>query len=237
MNGPLTLVEGCRWTRVESRAKIIGLLGAALAVAAAQGLSVVGMQLALAGAWVATGGLPLRWALQRCALVTPFAAMMAVFLAFERAPDYGPALVVLGKAYGSVLLLGMLVASTPVPELVAGLERLRAPGVLVVTASFTYRYAQLLEQEWGRMDRARLSRSGRGAGPTAWGSRLAVLFVRSWERGERVAAAMMSRGFAGRFPQCAARGWGAMDYGFAAGGLVMAIPLGWEVWRGAGRGW
>ena len=227
MNGPITLVAGCRWAGVESRAKIIGLVGAALAVAAAQGLPGVGVLLALAGAWVGAGGLPLRWALLRCALVTPFAALMAAFLAFERAPEYSPALLVLGKAYGSVLLLGMLVASTPVPELVAGLERLRAPGVLVVTASFTYRYAQLLEQEWGRMDRARLSRSGRGAGPTAWGPRLAALFLRSWDRGERVAAAMMARGFAGRFPQGAARQWGAMDYGFAAGALVLAMPLLW----------
>ncbi|MCA2965391.1 MAG: hypothetical protein INH40_15920 [Acidobacteriaceae bacterium] len=236
MNAPIAVVAGCRWTGVESRAKIVGLMGAAVAVAAGQGVVVVGVQLALAGAWVAAGGLPLRWVLLRCALVTPFAAMMAALLAFERAPDYAPALVVLGKAYGSVLLLGMLAAATPVPELVAGLERLRAPAVLVATASFTYRYGQLLEEEWGRMDRARVSRGGRGAGWGDWGPRLGVLLVRSWDRSERVASAMMARGFAGRLPGGEGRRWGLGDYCFAAGGLVMAMPLGWEVWLVAGRG-
>ena len=77
------------------------------------------------------------------------------------------------------------------------------------------------------MDRARLSRSGRTAGVGVWGPRLAMLFVRSWERGERVAAAMAARGFAGRFPQGEERRWGARDYGFAAAGLLFALPLLW----------
>jgi cobalt/nickel transport system permease protein len=225
MSGAFVPVEGCRWATLDSRAKIIGLMGGALAISAAPSLLVLGVQLGLAGTVVAGSRLSWRWVLQRCALVTPFAAMMAAFLAFERAPDYAPSLLVLGKAYGSVLVLGMLVASTPVPELVAGLERLRVPSVLVVTASFTYRYAQLLEQEWARMDRARLSRSGRTGRKVAWGPRLAALFVRSWDRAERVAAAMTSRGFTGTLPRGEARPLHAGDYAFAAGLLVLALPL------------
>lgn len=225
MTSAFAPVEGCRWTPIESRAKIIGLMGAAVSISAAPTLPVLGMQLALVAAILAASRLSLRWALQRCALVTPFAAMMAAFLAFERAPDYAPSLLVLGKAYGSVLVLGMLIASTPVPDLVAGLERLRVPSVLVVTASFTYRYAQLLEQEWARMDRARLSRSGRTPRQLAWGPRLAALFVRSWDRSERVAAAMTSRGFTGRLPLGPARALHAGDYVFAAALLLLALPL------------
>ena len=225
MSGAFSPVDGCRWADLDSRAKILGTMGGALAISAAPTLAALGLQLAVAGAVVAGSRLSLRWVLQRCALVTPFAAMMAAFLAFERAPDYAPSLLVLGKAYGSVLLLGILVASTPVPELVAGLQRLRVPPVLVVTASFTYRYAQLLEQEWGRMDRARLSRSGRTPRQVAWGPRLAALFVRSWDRGERVAAAMTARGFTGRLPVGPAQALRAGDYAFAAGLLLLVLPL------------
>lgn len=225
MSGALGTVAGCRWSSLDSRAKIVGAMGGAMAISAAPGLATLGMQLVVAGAMVAGGRLSWRWVLQRCALVTPFAAMMAAFLAFERAPDYAPSLLVLGKAYGSVLVLGMLVASTPVPELVAGLQRLRVPAVLVVTASFTYRYAQLLEEEWARMDRARLSRSGRAPRQVAWGPRLAALFVRSWDRGERVAAAMSSRGFAGRLPLGPARALRAGDYAFAGTMLLLGVPL------------
>jgi cobalt/nickel transport system permease protein len=225
MSGAFSPVDGCRWADLDSRAKILGTMGGALAISAAPTLAALGLQLVAAGAVVAGSRLSLRWVLQRCALVTPFAAMMAAFLAFERAPDYAPSLLVLGKAYGSVLLLGILVASTPVPELVAGLQRLRVPAVLVVTASFTYRYAQLLEQEWGRMDRARLSRSGRTPRQVAWGPRLAALFVRSWDRGERVAAAMTARGFTGRLPVGPAQALRAGDYAFAAGLLLLVLPL------------
>jgi len=228
MSGRILIVDGCRWATVDSRAKIVGLMGAALAVSAAPSVPVLGVQMGLIAGVLLISRLSLRWTLQRCALVTPFAAMMAAFLAFERAPDYAPSLLVLGKAYGSVLVLGMLVASTTVPDLVAGLQRLRFPSVLVVTASFTYRYAQLLEDEWARMARARLSRTGRSAGEAAWGSRFAALFLRSWDRAERVAACMAARGFDGSMAVGSAHAFERRDWIFAGLLLLVGLPLLWR---------
>ena len=228
MSGRLLIVDGCRWVRIDSRAKIVGLMGAALAVSAAPSVPVLSVQLGLIASVLLVSRLSLQWTLQRCALVTPFAAMMAAFLAFERAPDYSPSLLVLGKAYGSVLVLGMLIASTSVPDLVVGLQRLRFPSVLVVTASFTYRYAQLLEDEWARMARARLSRSGRGAREAAWGSRLAALFLRSWDRAERVAACMAARGFDGSMAAGSADAFEKRDWVFVGSLLLVALPLLWR---------
>ncbi len=225
MSGRLLIVDGCRWAPVDSRVKIVGLMGAALAVSAAPTVPILGVQLGLIGGVLLVSRLSLKWTLQRCALVTPFAAMMAAFLAFERGPEYAPSLLVLGKAYGSVLLLGMLIASTTVPDLVVGLQRLRFPSVLVVTASFTYRYAQLLEDEWARMARARLSRSGRGAGEAAWGSRFAALFLRSWDRAERVAECMAARGFNGSMAVGSAHRLEKRDWIFAGALLLVALPL------------
>lgn len=223
----LLLTEStCRWATLDSRAKLIGTIGAAVAISAAPHLRALGLQLGLVLVLLACSRLSLRWSVQRCALVTPFAAMMAVFLAFERAPDYAPALLVLGKAYGSVLVLGVLVASTSVPDLVSGLQRLRFPAVLVMTASFTYRYAQLLEQEWATMNRARLSRSGAGPGHgAAWGQRFAALFVRSWERSERVANAMAARGFSGSMPLGPAPRPERRDWAFTGALLLIVLPL------------
>ncbi len=228
MSGRILIVDGCRWATVDSRAKIVGLMGAALAVSAAPSVPVLGVQMGLIAGVLLISRLSLRWTLQRCALVTPFAAMMAAFLAFERAPDYAPSLLVLGKAYGSVLVLGMLVASTTVPDLVAGLQRLRFPSVLVVTASFTYRYAQLLDDEWARMARARLSRTGRSAGEAAWGSRFAALFLRSWDRAERVAACMAARGFDGSMAVGSAHAFERRDWIFAGLLLLVGLPLLWR---------
>jgi cobalt/nickel transport system permease protein len=109
----------------------------------------------------------------------------------------------LAKATLSVLAATMLAATTEPRALLLGLERLRLPQVLVQILMFMIRYADVVGGELRRMRIARESRGFRarhlGAlrvlGPAA-GS----LFIRSYERGERVHLAMLSRGYTGRLP-------------------------------------
>ncbi len=81
-------------------------------------------------------------------------------------------------------------------------QRLATPGgarVLVATLHFMSRYVHVLLDELGRMIQARRSRSFRRSGPD-WGlltGLIGVLFLRSMERGERVHAAMLARGWDG----------------------------------------
>jgi len=108
----------------------------------------------------------------------------------------------LAKATLSVLAATVLAATTQPRELVRGLERLRLPSVLVQILMFMFRYADVVG-ELRRMRVARESRGFRGRhigalrvlGPAA-GS----LFIRSYERGERVHLAMLSRGYTGQMP-------------------------------------
>jgi cobalt/nickel transport system permease protein len=110
---------------------------------------------------------------------------------------------ILAKATLSVLAATLLAATTDPRELLRGLERLRLPAMLVQILSFMIRYADVVGSELRRMRVARESRGFRarhlGAlkvlGPAA-GS----LFIRSYERGERVHLAMLSRGYTGRLP-------------------------------------
>jgi cobalt/nickel transport system permease protein len=110
---------------------------------------------------------------------------------------------ILAKATLSVLAASLLAATTAPRALLRGLERLRMPTVLVQILSFMIRYADVVGGELRRMRVARESRGFRarhlGAlkvlGPAA-GS----LFIRSYERGERVHLAMLSRGYTGRLP-------------------------------------
>ena len=109
----------------------------------------------------------------------------------------------LAKATLSVLAATVLAATTDARALLRGLERLRLPQVLVQILMFMIRYADVVAGELRRMRVARESRGFRGRhlgalrvlGPAA-GS----LFVRSYERGERVHLAMLSRGYTGRLP-------------------------------------
>ena len=105
----------------------------------------------------------------------------------------------------------VLASTTPVPQLIAGFERLRVPRTLTAIMAFMIRYGDVVTDEMRRMRIARESR-GRQA-RWLWQARAAAssagaLFVRSYERGERVYLAMESRGYTGSMPSLDRRdGW------------------------------
>jgi len=97
----------------------------------------------------------------------------------------------------------VMVATTPVPHILSGLERLRMPRMFVGVMSFMVRYGDVVGSEMRRM---RVARESRGYDPRwLWQARAVAqstgaLFVRSYERGERVYLAMESRGYVGSMP-------------------------------------
>lgn len=110
------------------------------------------------------------------------------------------------KSWLSVLAAVILSATTPFPDLLRAMRALGLPQVIVSTMAFMYRYLFLLADEALRLSRARDSRGatlrGKGGGSLAWRARVVggmagSLFLRSYERSERVYAAMLSRGFRG----------------------------------------
>lgn len=118
----------------------------------------------------------------------------------------------------------VLTATTPIPQVLKGLDRLKTPRPLTAIASFMVRYVEVVAGEAARMRVARLSR---GYDPhwlwqaRALASSVAVLFIRSYERGERVYVAMMSRGYAGEMP-----GLGVGAAPVAQWALALALPAG-----------
>jgi cobalt/nickel transport system permease protein len=116
---------------------------------------------------------------------------------------------IVAKSWLSVQVALLLAYTTPFADLVDGLRGLRLPAIIVSIISFMYRYLAVLTDEAGRMSRARASRSaeapqGRSGGSLTWrakvtGSMVGSLFIRSYERSERIYAAMLARGFAGTF--------------------------------------
>jgi cobalt/nickel transport system permease protein len=128
----------------------------------------------------------------------------------------------------------VLASTTTIPQILAGLERLRVPRVIVAITAFMIRYGDVIGDEVHRMSIARQSRGGRGGRfgqVRVLASTAGALFVRSYERGERVYLAMESRGYAGTMP---VRGAAASVYAWvvcllwpAAAALVALIA--WSV--------
>jgi cobalt/nickel transport system permease protein len=111
------------------------------------------------------------------------------------------------RSWLSVQVALLLAFTTPFPDLIDALRALRLPRIMVSIISFMYRYLAVLSEEAGRMNRAKASRSavvvGRAGGSLRWragvtGAMVGSLFLRSYERSERVYAAMLARGFQGQ---------------------------------------
>lgn len=112
------------------------------------------------------------------------------------------------KSWLSVQIGLLLSITTPFTGLVWAFGCLRVPGTLVAIISFMYRYLFTLKEEAERMLRARAARSGsilghKPGGSLLWraqitGGMVGSLFLRSYERSERVYAAMLSRGYGGQ---------------------------------------
>jgi cobalt/nickel transport system permease protein len=111
---------------------------------------------------------------------------------------------ILAKATLGLVAAVVLSATTTGPDLIRGLERLRVPRVVTGIAGFMLRYLGIVVDEARRMHVARQSRGydprwlwqARGVAATA-----GTLFVRAFERGERVHLAMLARGGTATLPR------------------------------------
>jgi cobalt/nickel transport system permease protein len=203
--------------RAEPHLKIVGLLAFVLVVVATPRewfLAYAFYLVVLAGV-IAVSRVPFGYLLPRLVVELPF-VVFAVLLPFIA---HGPQVQVLGlslsepgllAAWGllakgtlGVLASLTLAATTEPDDLLRGLQRLRLPDLLVQIMGFMIRYLDVVTGDLKRMLTAMRSRGCDPRSPRHWpalAKALGALFVRSYERGERVHLAMLSRGYTGRLP-------------------------------------
>jgi cobalt/nickel transport system permease protein len=203
--------------RLPAAAKLLGTVGFALAVALTprRAWPAFAIDAVVLGAVVVMARLPIRTVLARLVAVVPFVGVAALVPFVSDGPEVEVLGVVvsgdgLWAAFGIVAkaLLGagasiVLAATTPIPELIRGLGRLRVPVVLIGIVTFMFRDLDLIADQLRRMRTAMAAR-GHDA-RWLWQARpiaasAGALFVRSYERGERVHLAMVARGFTGVTP-------------------------------------
>jgi cobalt/nickel transport system permease protein len=173
------------------------------------------LDLALLVGLAVLGRVPLGVVGRRLVLEAPFLAFAVLlpFVAGGARVDVGPlslsesglwgAWNILAKGTLGAFAAVLLVSTTELPAILRGLERLHVPRAFTTVAGFMVRYADVVS---GEMHRMAVARQSRGHDPRwLWQARAVAasagaLFVRSYERGERVYLAMVARGYDGALP-------------------------------------
>ena len=161
------------------------------------------------------GRLPYRFVVARLVVILPFVTF-AFFVPFIASGEQIQVIGldvsreglwamwnILAKASLGATASIVLAGTTELPDIIRGMSRLRLPVVVTSIASFMIRYLELIAAEMGRM---RIAMVARGHDPRwLWQAKpiaaaSGALFVRSYERGERVHEAMLARGYTGTMP-------------------------------------
>jgi cobalt/nickel transport system permease protein len=197
--------------RAQPHHKLLALLGFVLVVVATPNgqYAFFAGYLAVLLAVVVVSRVPVGYLAKRMVVEVPF-LVFAVLVPFVAD---GPRTEVLGLsvsepglvAAGGLVMKGTLgvlasltLAATTEPQaVIRGLERLRLPAQLVQIMAFMVRYLDVVTDEMRRMRVALASRGFTARNPLHWpvlARSAGALFIRSYERGERVHLAMLSRG-------------------------------------------
>jgi cobalt/nickel transport system permease protein len=183
----------------------------------------LGVALGLAVGVALAARLPLLAILARGAVVLPFTGWFALLAWFQGQPERAAALI--AKAWVSAVFAVLLAALTPMERLLAGLEALGAPPLMVSVVQFVWRYLRVAIDQLRRMQIARLVRGGERRFAFAT-STVAVLFASSATRAERIHRAWLARGGEARFPLLDPPRWVRADSAFAGLALAAAAVVG-----------
>lgn len=142
---------------------------------------------------------------------------------------------VMVKAWLSALLAITLVTTTHFLELARAMRSLGIPLVLTSVILLMYRYLYVLVDEAQRLIRAREARTasaedGREGGSIFWraqvtGRMIGTLFLRTYERSERIYQAMLARGFNGEIRVLRPARVGRHDLACGSLGLAMFLVI------------
>lgn len=194
-----------RWSRGSSgihrrdpRAKAGALMVFLVVVATAHhGIPILAVaMMVLLAASILCARLPLGKVLVRSGtvLIVTLTLALAAWLAGD--PEKAIALVL--KSYLSALAVTVVVATTPMPALLGGLEACGVPQFFLLVTQFVYRYLFVVSEETRQMKTAAAARGGtigfRGAAAA-----VGALFARSHSRAEEIHRAMLARGFTAKF--------------------------------------
>jgi cobalt/nickel transport system permease protein len=190
------------FSRLDPRAKILGVFAFVAASAFLTDSVLVAVSLVGALAFVFVSGVQLPAIAKAYAAALFFILFASVSIFLFSGLEKG--LEMLGRASACVLALLVLVTGTETFELFGGLRRLRVPSILTTLLMLTHRYVFVLSEELSRMKVARKARGFSGGRSLldrgafrVLANTAGMLLVRAGGRADRIFEALKARGFSG----------------------------------------
>ncbi len=235
-----------RW---DARLKIACLFTYCFLVVSLHTLTWAGVALAISLLAVAVSRVPWQRPLRRLAAMGGFLSMFLIVVPLTAPPVPNEtiiilepldflilhgnglrlALLVIIKACAIALLMEPLLATAPLAVTLQALAALRLPNTICQMILLSHRYIHVFGHEARRMHR---SMRVRGFAPRtdlatlkAYGNFLGMLFVRSFDRTQRVFEAMQSRGYTGTFPTWTTFAATQADWAKGAFWVMLGIAL------------
>jgi len=155
---------------------------------------------------ILTSKVPIKYILKKSLLILPFIIVITFFAIFNNIEPvfrhnkmYSLVFIAI-KAWLSFLVLILLSSTTKYQMILKALEKLKMPKILIMILNFMYRYIFVFIDEFERMNRARKLRSYNESLISQFkilGYIVAILYLRAYERAEKVYLSMVMRGFDG----------------------------------------
>jgi len=233
---------------VDPRLRIVAAAAFSVMVAVVQQFATLGVALAAAVLAAAISGVSPATVLKR---LLPLNLLMLLLLVLLPLSTQGTPLVQIGalgfsqeglrlaaaialKGNAIVLAVLVLLGSLDATALGHALSHLRVPDKLTHLLLFTVRYVDVLHREGLRLRAAMKVRAFRPRMNLhtyrSYGYLVGMLLVRSFDRAERIVAAMKCRGFSGRFYMLDHFAYARSDAPFAIGWLLLLVGLGLVEW-------
>jgi cobalt/nickel transport system permease protein len=221
---------------LDPRVRIVAAFAFSIVVAVCDRFVALSFAVGVSVVLILMARLPLKRVLGRLIIVNGLILFLWVFLpfTFHGTPLFtvGPLTVTReGIAYAAVITLKSnaiitalmaLVATIPIFTIGRAMRHLRVPSMIAYLFLFTYRYIHVIYAEYQRLMRAIKIRGFRPATNMhtyrTYAYLVGMILVKSHDRSQRVRAAMLCRGFQGRF-------FDLSQFAFRPSDLVMVLLM------------
>jgi len=232
--------KGSTLVHFDPRVKLVCIFALVVLISTLTEISALALSLVFVIALVTVSRVPTGHVVKGYAMALPFILFASLTMLLTSGPESAMAMWM--RVSGSVILLMLLVFTTPFMDLLWTLRWFKVPSLLSDMIMFTYRFIFVMLDESERMRQARKARGFHGGRSLldrdafkVISNTIGMIFLRSYRRANRVYVALLARGYDGQVRSVTTFRVHGKDAVLALGFVIigawtLALQTGWYIW-------